>query len=146
MENMRKKRILFCSEATFLNTGYATYTREILNYLHSTGKYELAEMSAYGQRNDPRAVDIPWKFYGVQPNTECEPKASKEELDAYYSSGVNQFGEWIFEHICLDFLQTLFATLETSGCWILPNEVRSVHFFIGSSCRRSMLDLKLVSG
>ena len=28
---MRKKRILFCSEATFVNTGYATYTREILN-------------------------------------------------------------------------------------------------------------------
>ena len=45
---MRKKRILFCSEATFLNTGYATYTREILNYLHSTGKYEIAEMDSYG--------------------------------------------------------------------------------------------------
>ena len=28
-----KKKILFCSEATFVNTGYATYTREILNYL-----------------------------------------------------------------------------------------------------------------
>ena len=45
---MRKKRILFCSEATFLNTGYATYTREILTYLHSTGKYALADMAAYG--------------------------------------------------------------------------------------------------
>ncbi len=30
---MRKKRIIFCTEATFLNTGYSTYTREILNYL-----------------------------------------------------------------------------------------------------------------
>ena len=69
---MRKKRILFCSEATFLNTGYATYTREILNYLYSTGKYELAEMSAYGERNDPRAANIPWKFYGVMPNINCE--------------------------------------------------------------------------
>ena len=45
---MRKKRILFCSEATFLNTGYATYTREILKYLHGTGKYEIAEMASYG--------------------------------------------------------------------------------------------------
>ena len=69
---MRKKRILFCSEATFLNTGYATYTREILNYLHSTGKYELAEMAAYGERNDPRATDIPWKYYGVVPNQNSE--------------------------------------------------------------------------
>ena len=80
---MRKKRILFCSEATFLNTGYATYTREILNYLHGTGKYEIAEMSSYGQRNDPRAANIPWQYYGVSPNTDCEPKASEEELKAF---------------------------------------------------------------
>ena len=53
---MRKKRILFCSEATFLNTGYATYTREILKYLNSTGKYELTELSSYGERNDPRGL------------------------------------------------------------------------------------------
>ena len=72
---MRKKRILFCSEATFLNTGYATYTREILNYLHSTGKYELAEMASYGERNDPKASNIPWKFYGVAP----PQNASEEE-------------------------------------------------------------------
>ena len=71
---MRKKRILFCSEATFLNTGYATYTREILNYLYSTGKYEIAEMAAYGEKNDPRAANIPWKYYGVMPNQNSEPK------------------------------------------------------------------------
>lgn len=49
---MRKKRILFCSEATYLNTGYATYTREILNYLDSTGKYEIAELASYGTLED----------------------------------------------------------------------------------------------
>ena len=101
---MRKKRILFCSEATFLNTGYATYTREILNYLHGTGKYEIAEMASYGQRNDQRAAGIPWKYYGVVPNSDCEPKASPEEMEAYQASGSGQFGEWIFEHVCLDFL------------------------------------------
>ena len=72
---MRKKRILFCSEATFLNTGYATYAREILNYLHSTGKYELAEMAAYGERDDPRAANIPWKYYGVVPNQQNGTKS-----------------------------------------------------------------------
>ena len=77
---MRKKRILFCSEATFLNTGYATYAREILNYLHSTGKYELAEMAAYGERDDPRAANIPWKYYGVVPNQQNEPKASAARI------------------------------------------------------------------
>ena len=120
---MRKKRILFCSEATFLNTGYATYTREILNYLHSTGKYELAEMASYGERNDPRASNIPWKYYGVIPNQSCEPKATKEELEAYGSSGSNQFGEWIFDHVCLDFLPDIVCDIR--DFWMLEFIERS---------------------
>lgn len=120
---MRKKRILFCSEATFLNTGYATYTREILNYLHSTGKYEIAEMSAYGQRNDPRAANIPWKYYGVAPNTECEPLATEDELKIYNSSGTNQFGEWLFEHVCLDFLPDIVCDIR--DFWMLDFAERS---------------------
>ena len=120
---MRKKRILFCSEATFLNTGYATYARETLNYLHSTGKYDLAEMAAYGERNDPRAANIPWKYYGVVPNQSNEPKASKEELDAYHSSGSNQFGEWIFEHVCLDFLPDVVCDIR--DFWMLEFAERS---------------------
>lgn len=120
---MRKKRILFCSEATFLNTGYATYTREILNYLHSTGKYELAELAAYGQRNDPRAFNIPWKYYGVQPNIECEPRASQEELNAYNSAGTNQFGEWMFESVCLDFMPDIVCDIR--DFWMLDFAERS---------------------
>lgn len=96
---MRKKRILFCSEATFLNTGYATYTREILNYLYSTNKYELAEMASYGEINDPRSSNIPWKFYGVMPNAQ----SSEEEKRQYQNQPTAQFGELMFEHVCLDF-------------------------------------------
>ena len=120
---MRKKRILFCSEATFLNTGYATYTREILNYLHQTGKYEIAEMASYGERNDPRAASIPWKYYGVAPNRNCEPKASKEELRAYDVKPSNQFGEFIFEHVCLDFLPDFVCDIR--DFWMLDFAERS---------------------
>ena len=120
---MRKKRILFCSEATFLNTGYATYTREILNYLHGTGKYEIAELAAYGEKNDPRAANIPWKYYGVMPNQSCEPKASEEEMKAYGSNGVNQFGEWIFEHVCLDFMPDFVCDIR--DFWMLDFAERS---------------------
>lgn len=120
---MRRKRILFCSEATFLNTGYATYTREILTYLHGTGKYEIAEMGSYGQRNDPRAANIPWKYYGVSPNTDCEPKASEEEMQAYNNSGTNQFGEWIFEHVCLDFMPDIVCDIR--DFWMLDFAERS---------------------
>lgn len=96
---MRKKRILFCSEATFLNTGYATYTREILNYLHSTNKYELAELASYGKPNDTRARNIPWKFYGVMPPDDADEK----ELKVYNSSPSYQFGEHRFEDVCLNY-------------------------------------------
>lgn len=116
---MRKKRILFCSEATFLNTGYATYTREVLNYLHSTGKYELAEMAAYGERNDPRAKDIPWSFYGVTP----PPDASEEEKKRYMSIPTNQFGEYAFENVCLDFRPDIVCDIR--DFWMLDFAERS---------------------
>lgn len=96
---MRKKRILFCSESTFLNTGYATYTREILTYLHNTGKYEIAELGAYGSDKDPRAKNIPWKFYGVMPDD-----SDKDNMAKYNSSPVLQFGEFKFESVCIDFM------------------------------------------
>jgi len=97
---MRKKRILFCSEATFLNTGYATYTREILNYLSSTNKYEIAELAAYGQPDDPRISTIPWKFYPA-----ALPKnSSQEQQREFASKATNQFGEYVFESVCLDFM------------------------------------------
>lgn len=115
-----KKRVLFCSEASFLSTGYATYAREVLNYLHSTGKYEVAEMASYGQKNDPRAKDIPWKYYGVSPNTDCEPRASEEEIKAYNSSSLNQFGKWAFERICLDFKPT--HCLDIRDFWMCCQE------------------------
>ena len=116
---MRKKRILFCSEATFLNTGYATYTREILNYLHSTGKYELAEMAAYGTRNDPRANGIPWKFYGVVP----PDNATEEEKNRYNANPVHQFGEHIFESVCLDFFPDIVCDIR--DFWMLDFAERS---------------------
>jgi glycosyltransferase involved in cell wall biosynthesis len=116
---MRKKRILFCSEATFLNTGYATYTREILNYLHSTGKYELAEMASYGEKNDPRASGVPWKFYGVVPNE----RSSEEEKKHYASVPTAAFGELAFESVCLDFLPDIVCDIR--DFWMLDFQERS---------------------
>ena len=116
---MRKKRILFCSEATFLNTGYATYTREVLNYLHSTGKYELAELAAYGKRNDPKAANIPWKFYGVIPPDD----KFEEEKQKFYASSTNQFGEYCFESVCLDFRPDVVCDIR--DFWMLDFQERS---------------------
>lgn len=116
---MRKKRILFCSEATFLNTGYATYTREILNYLHSTNKYELAEMASYGLRHDARASSIPWKYYGVVPDEQC----SEQERNQYQNHSLAQFGELMFEEVCLDFMPDVVCDIR--DFWMLDFEERS---------------------
>ena len=117
---MRKKRILFCSEATFLNTGYATYTREILNYLYGTNKYEIAEFASYGHAGgDDRAKDIPWKFYGasVPPNA---PEAQQRE---FASNPANQFGQYFFESVCLDFLPDIVCDIR--DFWMLDFQERS---------------------
>lgn len=116
---MRKKRILFCSEATFLNTGYATYTREILNYLHGTGKYEIAEMASYAERHDPRSSNIPWRFYGVIPDA----SSSQEEKDSYNNSPTAQFGEIIFESVCLDFKPDIVCDIR--DFWMFDYQERS---------------------
>ena len=115
---MRKKRILLCNEASFLNTGYATYGREVLKRLHSTGKYEIAELACYADRNDPRGDQFPWKMYGNMPNRGVE-----EQVRAYDSSPTNQFGEWLFDEVCLDFLPDIVADIR--DFWMIDFEERS---------------------
>ena len=116
---MRKKRILFCTEATFLNTGYSTYTREILNYLMTTDKYELAELAAYAQDGDSRAAGIPWKFYGVVPLD----NASEQEKQDYNSNATRQFGEHAFEKVCLDFKPDVVCDIR--DFWMMDFQQRS---------------------
>jgi len=80
-------------------------------------------MASYGELNDPRAANIPWRYYGVMPNTNCEPKAPKEQIDAYNSSPSNQFGEWLFEHVCLDFLPDIVCDIR--DFWMFEYQERS---------------------
>ena len=85
------------SEASFLSSGFGTYTREILKRLHNTGKYSIAEFACYGRVNDPKDKDIHWRYYANAVGPE-DPR-SKE----YNSSMENQFGRWRFERVLLDF-------------------------------------------
>lgn len=95
---MRKKRILFISEASYLNTGYATYGREVIKRLHQTGKYDIAEFSIYGSVDHKDRSSIPWKNYPNMPSPN-----SPEQAQTYGSDGANQFGKWRFERVCVDF-------------------------------------------
>ena len=92
-----KLKILMCSEASFISSGFGVYTHELLSRLHKTNKYEIAEFASYGFVNDPRDVSISWKYYAnaVRDN---DPRHQE-----YMSRGDNQFGRWRFEKVLLDF-------------------------------------------
>ena len=118
---MRKKRILFCSEATYLNTGYATYTREILNYLDSTGKYEIAELASYGTLEDPRSLDVKWEFYPA-----ALPKnAPAEQHKQFSQKHTNQFGEYMFPETCLRFRPDIVCDIR--DFWMMEFVERSTY-------------------
>lgn len=102
----RKKRILFISEAAYLNTGYAKYSKEVISRIHKTGKYDIAEFSVYGSPVDPRRKSIPWRNYANLPDGKNE-----EENKAYSSNISNQFGAWRFERVCLDFEPDIVFTI-----------------------------------
>tara|TARA_A100001201_G_scaffold109021_1_gene93273 strand:- start:30 stop:1694 length:1665 start_codon:yes stop_codon:yes gene_type:complete len=93
----KKLKILMVSEASFLSSGFGTYTREILKRLHATDKYEIAELACYGKVNDPKDKNIHWRYYAnaVMPGD--------ARFEQYNGSLENQFGRWRFERTLLDF-------------------------------------------
>jgi len=95
---MQKPKILMCSEASFLHSGYSTYAKELLTRLHNSGKYEIAEFASYGIIGDPRDSSIPWRYY---PNAVRE---NDPRFNEYNASGENAFGKWRFERVVLDFM------------------------------------------
>ena len=93
----KKLKILMCSEASFLNSGFGTYAKEILKRLCDTNKYEIAEFASYGRVNDPQDINIKWRYYANAVG-EDDPRWSD-----YHASQENQFGRWRFERVLLDF-------------------------------------------
>ncbi len=103
-----KKRILFVGEASPLKTGFATYYDYLLRKIHNTGKFDIAEFGSYMASNDPRAKNIPWKFYGNMPDIigQSEEGAlyDEDQYNAYNANyRLNQFGRWRFDGVLADF-------------------------------------------
>lgn len=118
---MRKKRVLWVNEASYLSTGYSTYGLEVMKRLHATGKYELAELAAYGDATDPREArwrGLPWRFYPNMPD-----RNNEGEVNAYNASPLNQFGQFKFELACLDFKPDV--VMDVRDWWMLEFEERS---------------------
>ena len=102
------------SEASYLLSGFGTYTKEVLGRLHATGKYEIAEFASYAKIGDVRDNKIPWMFY---PNA---VDSKDPRWDTYQSKNTNQFGEWRFEAVCLDFKPDV--VIDIRDPWMLIHE------------------------
>jgi glycosyltransferase involved in cell wall biosynthesis len=90
------KKVLLLNEASYLSTGYSVYGRNLLERLSK--KYEVAEFCLYGDKNDPRFQQLPWKAYPNLPD-----RGNKNEIDTYNSNPLSVFGQWKFEDVVLDF-------------------------------------------
>lgn len=122
-----KKKILFCGEASFLNTGFSTYYRELLPRLAKTGKYEIAEFGSYASSNDPRVktfIDGRWKFYGNMPDNEQETQLYQQADDPHQpGQNTNQFGKYKFDQVLLDFKPDF--VIDIRDWWMLAYQQRS---------------------
>jgi len=94
---MSKKKVLLVAENHKLASGFGTYAKNLLERLHASGKYEIAEFCIYG--NSSLAKEVPWKFYPNAPD-EDDPQ---EHKDMYNGNPNNQFGAWRFDKVVLDF-------------------------------------------
>jgi len=67
----KKKKILFHSNSSRAYTGFGKNCRNILHYLHSTGKYEIVEFGNGFSWSNPVFKSLPWKGYGSLPDDQA---------------------------------------------------------------------------
>lgn len=85
-----------CAESSHVDSGFGNYTRNVLSRLYATGKYEIAELSAY--RNPEVKTNFPWKIYPVVPSD-----SDKVTTEQYSKQPHHAFGAWAFETAIQDF-------------------------------------------
>ena len=113
----RNKRVLFCSEASWLSTGYSVYTREVLSRLSQIEGLEVAELACYIDANDPNIASTPWKVYANKP-------LPSDPLFASYKGNPSaQFGEQTFNNALLDFCPDI--VIDIRDWWMIEFEQRS---------------------
>ena len=113
---MRKKKILFVSEASWLSTGYSVYTKEVLSRLNQIDEFEVAELACYTDSANPNIQKTPWKVYANKP------LPNDPYLETYKKNTVAQFGELTFNSVLLDFMPDI--VMDIRDWWMLEFEQR----------------------
>lgn len=114
---MNKKKVLFCSEASWLSTGYSVYTKEVLSRLSKVDSIEVAELACYADQNNPNIATTPWKVY---PN---KPLKDDPTFSSYSQNPAAQFGEQTFNQVLLDFQPDI--VIDIRDWWMIEFQQRS---------------------
>jgi len=113
----RNKRVLFCSEASWLSTGYAVYTKEVLSRLNQVKGLEVAELACYADAHNPNISSVPWKVY---PN---KPLSDDPLFQSYNGNTSAQFGDHSFNNVLLDFQPDI--VIDIRDWWMIEYQQRS---------------------
>ena len=93
----KKRKVLFCSEASFANTGFGGIYKELISRVKSDGRFRVAEFATDCFVQDPRDSSIKWRLY---PNAVMKNDPRYKDMAA---EKVNDFGRWRFDKVLLDF-------------------------------------------
>ena len=116
---MRTKKILLCTEAHWMPTGYSVYTKEVLSRLHEDPRFEVAELACYATDKMVKENAKGWKIYANQP------EKSSDEWHNYKASPTHEFGEYTFNHVLLDFKPDF--VMDIRDWWMFEFEQRSTY-------------------
>jgi glycosyltransferase involved in cell wall biosynthesis len=92
-----RPRVLWVGEAHYLASGFGTYSLELLERMHHSGRYEVMELASYAGHHDDRNSP-PWRFMAATANPD-----DPEEVAAYRADPINEFGQWRFDQACVEF-------------------------------------------
>jgi glycosyltransferase involved in cell wall biosynthesis len=92
----RKKKILIHSNHCKVFTGFGKHKKNLLKYLHKTGKYELVELSNSKHKNE--TTNMPWKCIGTLPTSkkllmEINKDANRQRNASYGHELINEIIE-----------------------------------------------------
>jgi glycosyltransferase involved in cell wall biosynthesis len=114
---MKKKKILWVNEASWKNTGYSVYGKEVLTRLNQVEEFEIAELACYATQKQCDQNPTPWKKYANKP------EENSQEFEAYVKSPSRIFGEHKFNEVCLDFQPDI--VMDIRDWWMIEYQQRS---------------------
>ena len=75
----KKKKILFHSNHSKAFTGFGKNCKNVLKYLHSTGKYEIIEAANGFSKSNPNLSRLPWECVGTLPDSQSKIQQLKKD-------------------------------------------------------------------